>query len=294
MSSGRYDRAMKWMLIVASILLILLLFALFRRPTVESWQRPGDGPRIGIVTIAGIIVDSDRIVRQLDQFNRRGDIEAIVLRIDSPGGTVAASQEIYGKVRKISEEGAKPIIASLGAMAASGGYYIAIGADSIMAGPGSATGSIGVIFDYPVASELMNKIGIQVEVIKSGSLKDAGSPFREPTEYDRQSFQRVVDDLYEQFLEAVQLERDLPLEQVSEWATGEIFSGRQALELGMIDLLGDYEDALELAGSLTGNIKRPIEIRPAGHRRLSLEEFIFGDRSNLSLVPQFVPQYLMR
>lgn len=294
MSASPYDRAMKWMLGVASILLILLLFALIRRPTIEPWQRPGDGPRIGIVTIDGIIVDSDRIVRQLDQFSRRGDIEAIVLRIDSPGGTVAASQEIYTKVRKLSEEGAKPIIASLGALAASGAYYIALGADSIMAGPGSATGSIGVIMDYPVASELMEKIGVQVEVIKSSSLKDAGSPFREPTEYDRQSFQRVVDDLYEQFLEAVQLERGLPLEQISKWATGEVFSGRQALKLGMIDLLGDYEDALELAGSLTGNRKRPVEIRPTGRRRLSLEEFIFGDRSNLNLAPQFVPQYLMR
>lgn len=294
MRVSRYDRAMKWMLILASILLILLMFALLRRPAVETWQRPGDGPRIGVVSIKGIIIDSDRIVRELDQFNRRGDIEAIVLRIDSPGGTVSASQEIYTKVRKISEAGTKPIIASLGALAASGAYYIAIGADSIMAGPGSATGSIGVVFDYPVAAELMDKIGIQVEVIKSGSLKDAGSPYREPTEFDRESFQRVVDDLHEQFLEAVQIERDLPMEQVAEWATGEIFSGRQALDLGMIDLLGDYEDALKLAGALTGNMKRPVEIRPAGHRRLSLEELIFGDRSSLSWVPQFVPQYLMR
>jgi protease-4 len=282
------------MLILASILLILIVLALFRRPTVESWQRPGDGPRIGVVTIAGIITDSERIVQQLDQFSRRSDIEAIVLRIDSPGGTVAASQEIYSKVRKITDEGSKPVIASLGALAASGAYYVALGADTIMAGSGSATGSIGVIFDYPVASELMDKIGVQVEVIKSNSLKDAGSPFREPTESDRQSFQRIVDDLYEQFLEAIRHERDLSLEQIKVWATGEIFSGRQALKLGMIDLVGDYEDALELAGRLTGNTKRPIEIKPAVRRRLSLEEIIFGDRSSLSWVPQFVPQYLMR
>jgi protease-4 len=188
----------------------------------------------------------------------------------------------------------KPVVASLGAVAASGGYYVAVAADTIIASPGTTTGSIGVILDYPVASDLLNKIGLQMEVIKSGSLKDAGSPFRPPTESDRRNFQRVIDDLHAQFTEVVAKERELSLERVEELATGEVFTGRQALELGLVDILGGFDDALSLAGSLTGSSKRPVIVRPVDRRRRSIWDFLLGETSHLSWFPQLLPQYLMR
>jgi len=293
MSTSRYDRALKWMLGIVGLFLVLLVLSLFRRPPAEPWQT-GDGPRIGVVKIEGLIVDSERIVRQLDRFHRRKDIDAILVRINSPGGTVGASQEIYGKLRQLRDEGSQPVIASLGTVAASGGYYVAVGADTIMASPGTTTGSIGVILDYPVASELMDKLGLQVEVIKSGSLKDAGSPFRPPTDSDRRSFQRVIDDLHAQFTEVIAAERDLSLEQVRELATGEVFTGRQALELGLVDILGGFEDAITLTGRLTGDTRRPVVVRPVERRRISLWDYLLGDRSRTNWFPQLLPQYLMR
>lgn len=294
MSASRYDRALKWMLWIAGIFLILLILSLFRRPRTEPWRVVGDGPRVGVVEIEGLIVNSERIVRQLDQFSRRKDIEAILVRINSPGGTVAASQEIYAKLRKLSDEGTKPVIASLGTVAASGGYYVAVAADTIMASPGTTTGSIGVILDYPVAADLLDKIGLQMEVIKSGSLKDAGSPFRSPTDSDRRSFQRVIDDLHTQFTEVVAAERNLPLERIREVSTGEVFTGRQALELGLVDILGGFEDAIALAGELTGNLKRPVLIRPAERRRISLWDLVLGSHSRQNWFPRLLPQYLMK
>ncbi|MFB0517308.1 MAG: signal peptide peptidase SppA [Candidatus Neomarinimicrobiota bacterium] len=293
MSTSRYDRTLKWMLWVAALFVIVLILSLFRRPRTEAWK-VGDGPRVGVVEIEGLIVESERIVRQLDQFSRRKDIEAILVRINSPGGTVAASQEIYAKLRKMSEQGSKPVIASLGTVAASGGYYIAVAADTIVATPGTTTGSIGVVLDYPVAADLMDKIGVQMEVIKSGSLKDAGSPFRIPTESDRRSFQQVIDDLHAQFTEVVAMERNLSLERVKELATGEVFTGRQALNLGLIDVLGGFEDAIDLAGALTGSSKRPVIVRPIERRRISLWDLLLGSNSRPSWFPQLLPQYLMR
>lgn len=293
MSTSRYDKSMKWMLWITGILIFLLLLSVVRRPSTQPWLQ-SDGPHIGVVEIKGLIIDSQRIVRQLDQFSRRDDIEAIVVRINSPGGTVAASQEIYEKLRKIRDEGAKPVIASLGTLAASGGLYVALGADTIMANPGTATGSIGVILDYPVAVDLLEKIGVQIEVIKSGSLKDAGSPYRSPAEADRRSFQRIIDDLHEQFTQVVAYERQLPLDRVKELATGEVFTGREALSLGLVDLLGGYEDALNLAGALTGNLERPVIIRPVEPQQWSLRRFLLGNDFRQSWYPQLVPQYRMR
>lgn len=293
MSASRYDRTLGWMVGLAGVLLALLIFALLRRPASQSWPT-GDGPRIGVVKIEGIIVNSERINRQLDQFSHRKDIEAILVRINSPGGTVAASQEIYRKLRSVREEGSKPVIASLGTVAASGGYYVAVAADTIMANPGTATGSIGVILDYPVAANLLSRLGLEFEVIKSGPLKDAGSPFRPATAADRQSFQRVIDDLHAQFTEVVAAERHLDLVRVRELATGEIFTGRQALDLGLVDLLGGYEDALKLSATLLGSTKRPVPVRPPDRRRRSLWDIILGEDVTPLGSSWLLPQYLMR
>ena len=157
------------------------------------------GPKVGIVEINMPITVSKNIVEDLNYFNEKSSIIAIVVRLDTPGGGVAASQEIYEKIKIIADKSKKPIIASMGGVAASGGYYIALGADTIIANPGTATGSIGVIMSYPVIGELMDKIGVQYETIKSGKLKDSGSLFRNLTEEERVYFQELIDDLHSQF-----------------------------------------------------------------------------------------------
>ncbi len=293
MSGNRYDRALRWMLGLTGIFVLVLVMSLFSRRRSEPLIL-GKGPRIGIVEVKGLLLDSEKVVRQLERFNRRSDIDAILVRVDSPGGTVVASQEIYEKIRRVRDDGDKPIIASMGTVAASGGLMVALGADTIMANSGTATGSIGVILDYPVAEDLLSKIGVTVEVIKSGALKDAGSPYRASTAEDRRSFQGVIDDLHEQFTELVARERGLPLERVRQLATGEVFTGRQALELGLIDLLGGYEDALNLAGVLTGNLERPVPVKPVERERFSLRKLILGDYATWNEAMQVLPQYRMR
>ena len=293
MSGSRYDRSMRWMLWLTGIFLLVLVISMFSRRRSGSLII-GKGPRIGIVEVKGLLLDSEKVVRQLERFNRRKDIDAILVRVDSPGGTVAASQEIYEKIRRIRDDGHKPIIASMGTVAASGGLMVALGADTIMANSGTVTGSIGVILDYPVAEDLLSKIGVTVEVIKSGALKDAGSPYRASTAEDRRSFQIVIDDLHEQFTELVARERGLPLETVRKMATGQVFTGRQALELELIDLLGGYEDALNLAGVLTGNLERPVPVKAVERERFSLRKLLLGDYATWNETMLVLPQYRMR
>ena len=291
--SRRYDRTLRWILWVAGAVLALIIIALVRGPARQSWQS-GDGPKVGLVKIEGVIMSSERVNRQLEEFSRRKDIEAILVRINSPGGTVAASQEIYQKLRAVSSAVSKPVIASLGTMAASGGYYVALAADSIMANPGTTTGSIGVILDYPVATGLLSKLGVEMEVVKSGTLKDAGSPFRPPTEDDRRSFQRVIDDLHAQFVEVVAEERGLDVAVVKTLATGEIFSGRQAVDNGLVDLLGGLEDALSLIATLLDTDERPVLVRPVERRRLSLWDILFGEEARQDRAAWLLPQYILR
>ncbi|MBC8479696.1 MAG: signal peptide peptidase SppA [FCB group bacterium] len=238
--------------------LLILIFASGRIS--RNIALPG-GPRIGLVEIDQPIFSSRQTVKDLNHFLDRRDIDGILIRIETPGGAVAASQEIFEKVRKISE-GYLPVVVSMGNVAASGGYYIAIGADSILANPGTATGSIGVIMGYPVAHDLMEKLGIGYQAVKSGNLKDAGSTFREVTEEDKAYFQDLVDNLHQQFVNAVAVQRNLPETAVAKLADGKVYSGQQALELGLIDRLGTFEDAIYLVGRMTGIPGKPVIVKP--------------------------------
>ena len=162
-----------------------------------------NGPKIGVIEINAPIMESKDIIEDLNYFLEEKDIKAIVVRLNTPGGGVAASQEIYNKIKKIVDSKSKPIIASMGGVAASGGYYVALGADTIVANSGSVTGSIGVIMSYPVLQELMQKIGIGQETIKSGEMKDAGSMYRDLNKKERRYFQELIDDLHKQFINVV-------------------------------------------------------------------------------------------
>ena len=260
----------KWLLWVGGIVIVTLLISY-----VTNEERFYRGPKVGVVEINYEIISSQDTIEDINYFVDRKDIDAIVVRLETPGGGVAASQEIFEKVKSISENRLKPIIASMGGVAASGGYYIAIGCDTIVANPGTATGSIGVIMGYPVISHLLDKIGVGYETVKSADLKDSGSPFRQPTDVDREYFQSLIDDLNSQFILEVAKQRKLSIDKVNEISTGQVFSGKQAFEIGLIDILGTFEDAVNLAGKLSGYVETPFLIYPP-EERVGLLELLSG------------------
>ena len=234
----------------------------------------GVGDKVGIINIIGPIVSSEETIKELEKFRSRNDVSAILVRIDSPGGLVAPTQEIYEKIKLIKQE--KPIVASMGSVAASGGYYISLGADSIIANPGTIVGSIGVIMNYPVMTELLNKVGIDFETIKSGELKDVGSYSREVTKADREHLNDMVLDMYKQFVDAVTQNRSLSEEEVLKIADGRVFTGRQSKELGLIDVIGTFDDAIKIAGSL-GQIKGKPKTVQVNKKRPSLLDWFTGN-----------------
>lgn len=210
----------------------------------------GKGEQVGVIEMNGMILDSKKIIGQLKDFRENDRIKAIVLRIDSPGGAVGPSQEIYAEVKRTVKE--KPVIASMGSIAASGGYYVAAPADGIVASPGTITGSIGVVMQLTDFRELFEKIGIQSDVVKSGDYKDLGSPFRSISETEEALLQEFVDSVHRQFVSDVAEGRNLDEETVGSLADGMIFTGEFALEAGLLDRMGNFNDAVEWAGRKGG------------------------------------------
>ncbi|MEZ5359070.1 MAG: signal peptide peptidase SppA [Candidatus Zixiibacteriota bacterium] len=209
----------------------------------------GFGDKIAIVEIYGEISDSRDVIRQLKHWTEDGSVKAILIDIDSPGGAVAPSQEIYEQILKTREEG-KTVVSSMRNVAASGGYYIASATEKIVANPGTLTGSIGVILSFPTAKKLMEKIGLQMETIKSGELKDVGAMSRPMTPQEERMLQAVIDDSYEQFVEAVANGRKKSKEEIYPFADGSIFTGRQAYNIGLVDTLGSFETAVSITGEM--------------------------------------------
>jgi protease-4 len=205
-----------------------------------SWTMPN----FGIVEIYGVIESSENVMQQLRSYVKDEMVQGILVRIDSGGGVVGPIQEIYAELRKAAE--VKPVVASLGSTAASGGYYIAAACDEIVANPGTLTGSIGVIMDFVSLEGAFDKLGIKSEVIVSGRNKAAGHYSAALTDEQRQMLESTVMDVHEQFVEAVAQGRNMKKEQVAEWAEGRIFSGRQALATGLVDRLGTFYDAVDL------------------------------------------------
>jgi len=208
------------------------------------------GERLALVRVEGPILDSKDVIDELKTYVKDPSIKAIVLRIDSPGGAVAPSQEIYEEIRKAVTK--KKIVVSMGSVAASGGYYIAAPATRIVANPGTLTGSIGVIMEIPNVEGLMNKIGVKTEVIKSGRHKDIASVFRGIKKEEREILQGVLDNVHEQFIKAVAEGRKMLIEDVRKIADGRVFTGEQALKAGLIDEIGNLEDAIKAAARLAG------------------------------------------
>ena len=212
--------------------------------------------RVAMVKIEGILISSEHVVEELNEYADDPSVKAIVVRIDSPGGGVVVSQEIYNAVKNAKKEG-KKIIVSMGSVAASGGYYVAAAADKIVANPGTLTGSIGVKMEFANVEKLLEKIGVKGMVVKAGEFKDIGSPYRDMTPQERKLLQDVIDDVHSQFIKAVAEGRNLPEADVRAIADGRIFTGQQALALRLVDQLGDLGDSIRLAGSMAGIRGKP-------------------------------------
>lgn len=216
--------------------------------------------KVGIVKVEGFIGDTRDVVEQLNQFGKDDAIKAVVLRIDSPGGGVASSQEIYAAVTDLKKK--KKVITSMGSLAASGGYMVACATDKIVANPGTMTGSISAVMHFANAEELLKKLGLKASAVKSGKFKDIGSPVREMTAEERALIQELVDDIYDQFLDMVARDRNIPKENLRKIADGRIFTGRQAQKLGLVDYLGDMGYAVTLAGEMSGIKGKPEVVYP--------------------------------
>ena len=262
------QRSTKWFLGILAIFLLivggffLLIIGLLTSsiPSEIEVVTQGSGDKVGVVEVFGTIVSSSEINRQLKGYAEDNSIRAILLHINSPGGGVVASQEIYEQVRRIREEGT-PVIVSMGSLAASGGYYIACGATRIVANKGTLTGSIGVIAEFLQLREALDKIGVGVKVIKSGRMKDAGSPMKDMTTEDEAYFQSLMDDVHRQFAEVVILERKLDRDKVLEIADGRVFTGEDALVKGLIDTLGTFQDAVAITAAIAGIDGEPALVR---------------------------------
>ena len=228
--------------------------------------------RIALIRVEGVIMDAQSTVGELKRFGENPSVKAIVLRIDSPGGGVVPSQEIHDAVQRVRQKGNKMVIASMGSVAASGGYYIAAATDRIIANPGTLTGSIGVIMETANVEGLLKKIGVEGVVVKSGKFKDVGSPLRKMSDEERALLQSVMDDVHKQFIEAVAAGRALEPTAVQALADGRIFTGRQAKDAKLVDELGDLEDAIQLAAELAGIEGEPKVVEP--RRRFSIRELL--------------------
>ncbi len=243
----------------AIFIVFFILILVFTHLTGRSIPFPS-GDRIGVVQVLGPIVSSDKLNRDLIRFREDPSIKAIVLRVDSPGGGVGPSQEIHDEVAKTVKE--KPVVVSMASVAASGGYYIAAPASSIVANPGSITGSIGVIMEFTNIEDLLDKVGLKTNVIKSGPHKDIGSPVRPMDESDRVILQNLIQDVHNQFIDAVAEGRDMERTVAAQLADGRIYTGKQALDLGLIDRLGNLQVAVDLAAELSGVEGEPQLVYP--------------------------------
>jgi protease-4 len=276
------------------ILFLVVLAGVLRGP---EGGAAGFGPRVAVVELEGLIVDVEDVLKDLRSHRDNPTIRAVVVRINSPGGVVGPTQEIHDALQRLRQAG-KPVVASLGAVAASGGYYVAVGADRIYANPGTLTGSIGVLMQMANLQSLMKKVGVEYVVVKAGQFKDMGNFSRPMTVEERRVLQALLDDVHAQFIQAVATGRRLDRTDVRRFADGRVFSGAQAKALGMLDELGSLEEAINGAARMAGLDVPPRVLLP--RRRLSVFDLLrnqFGLGVGAALTPALpvfkTPLYLM-
>jgi len=256
---------------VIVVLLVIFFSALLFIGRMTEQRRPFSfGDKIAIVEIKGIITQSTEIIEEMRQYADDETVKAVILRIDSPGGGVGPSQEIHREVVKLKTK--KKVLASMGSVAASGGYYIACASDLIVANPGTITGSIGVVMEFTNLEELLKKIGVKGVVLKGGEHKDIGSPFREMTPGEKRIMQDVIDNVHQQFIKAVAEGRKMDQAKVVPVADGRIFTGEQAKQFGLVDEMGNLEDTVDMAARLVKIDGRPTVIYP--RRKFTIWEML--------------------
>jgi protease-4 len=263
---------------------LFLVFGTSMGRTGDGGGAPLFGPRVAVVELEGLIAETDDLVRELRHYRDNPSVRAVVIRINSPGGVVGPTQEFHDALLRVRQAG-KPVVASLGSVAASGGYYVAVAADQIYANPGSLTGSIGVIMQMANVDALMKKVGVDYVVVKAGQFKDLGNFSRALTPEERRVIQALLDDVHAQFIEAVAKGRKLDRSAVVQFADGRVFSGTQALGLKMVDALGGLEEAIDAAAKLAKLPTPPPVERP--RRRFSIIDLV---RNELGLT---VPAVLL-
>jgi protease-4 len=238
------------------------------------------GQRIAVIELFGVVgdkqngIDGEKVLKQIRKYAKDDDVKAILLHIDSPGGAVAPSQEIYEALRKL--HGKKKIVVSMGDLAASGGYYIASAADWVIANPGTLTGSIGVIFQHFNVRGLLETVRVEETTFKSGKYKDTLSPFRPIGDQDREEIQGLSDDVYGQFIHDVAVGRGMKDEEVRAIAEGRIYTGRRAKELKLVDDTGSYDDALAKTWELSGLSGEPKVQLPHVDKDFNLKDLMKG------------------
>lgn len=276
--------------VTTAMILMTLLVTLSTRDSEFEF-----GEKVGVIEINGIIADSKNVLNHLKRFREDNAIKAIVVRIDSPGGAVGPSQEIFREIRKTSAT--KKVVASMGTIAASGGYYIAAGANGIVANPGTITGSIGVIMGFTNYEELLHKIGLVPIVVKSGEYKDIGSPVREMKPEEKKILREFAKKIHRQFIKDIVDGRKMDMKKVESIADGRIFTGQESKKFGLVDRLGNLEDAIEWAGRL-GGIKGKIATVYAKEKKYSLLRYITDSSAeallNHILVPKLSADYIYR
>jgi protease-4 len=238
------------------------------------------GKSVGLVEVLGMITDSRTTVREIRYFAKQSDVPVILLHVDSPGGVVTPSQEIYSELKRAKAKG-KKLVVSMGTLAASGGYYISAPADVIVANPGTTTGSIGVKMELPNVEGLLKKLGVTIDVVKSTEFKDIGSPYRPMLPAEKELMRGTILDVYDQFVSAVAEDRKLPKDSVLKLADGRILSGRQAKACGLVDTLGTLSDAAAIAGEMAGLGADPRIARAP--KPFRLRDFVMED-----IIPRFL------
>jgi len=260
------------------VLVMAGFFVLIVAVSNMEWFTFARGDKVAVLPITGLIIDSEATIEQLKKFSKDDSVKAIVLRLNTPGGGVGPSQEIFEEVRKVG--GKKVVVASMGALAASGGFLIACASEKIYANPGTITGSIGVIMNFVNVRDLIEKIGVKGIVIKSGDFKDIGSPLREMRPEERKLLQSVIDNVYSQFVNTVAERRNISRDDILAIADGRIFSGEQAKNLGLVDNLGNLEDAVAEAGIMAKIEGEPQVVTPAKNK-YSILELLRGEAKSI-------------
>jgi len=264
--------------IAALLIFFFILLFLIGHYSGGKTSRFAFGDKIAIVEVRGVITQSSGVIEELQQYLADDGVKAIILRVDSPGGGVGPSQEIYREIMRIKSNSKRKVVTSMGSVAASGGYYIASASDLIVANPGTITGSIGVIMQFSNFEELLKKIGVKGVVLKSGEHKDIGSPFREMTPEEKRIMQEVLDNVHQQFIQAVADGRKLDRSKVAQIADGRILTGEQAKSLGLVDQLGNLQDTIDITAKLAGIVGKPNILYPK--RRISIWDLLIRDMAS--------------